>query len=182
MLRKIIIIVLGILTVFAGIYVIANPEIALPLMGGMMAIAMCVFATSSLLNWFERRAEGEADVFSLIMAILGYIFSLLFAGNILAQLLSAEIMLYMELAFVVVEGIILIIDAFRMRGLKNAKRPILQKIGASWGWILAAGILMAVTGIFALCNPLGAVITNGVYMGIGIVAAGIAVIVEEICV
>lgn len=180
MLQKILIIIMGVLTAISGIYVTANPELALPLLGAMMAVGLCLFSVTAILTWIHRRQSGEADGFSLFLAILGFIFSLMFLGNIWAQLLSAEMMFYMSLIFMVVEGIVLIVDAFRMRRLKDESDPALREIGSSWGWILAAGILMAIAGVFALCHPLGAMVVNGIYMGIELIVAGVAAIVIAI--
>ena len=177
MLKKILIIVLGVLTVISGIILIANPGMALPMMGAMLAIGMFMFSLTAILTWSSRRDAGEADGFSLFMAILGFIFSLFFLGNIWAQLISAEVLFYMELIFMIVEGVILIVRAFQVRKLKDSRDPIEQEIGSTWGWILAAGILMIIAGIFALCHPLGALVVNGIYMGIEIVVAGIAAII-----
>ncbi len=175
--KKILIIVLGILTIVSGIVMIANPGLALPVTGAMLAAGMFMFSLVVLLTWFSRRDSGETDVFSLIMAILGFIFSLLFLFNIWAQMISAEMLFYMELFFMVVEGVILIADSFRIRKLKDSRDPVQQDLGHAWGLVLASGILMIIAGIFALCHPLGALVVNGVYMGIEIVVAGIVAII-----
>lgn len=179
MLMKILMIIMGILTVSDGIYVISNPEMALPLLGGLMAAGLFLFSLANLVRWFHRRREGRADVLSLIIAVLGFIFSLMFLGNIWAQILSAEMLFYMEMIFTVVIGVILIVQAFRLRKLNNTPTPV-RKLGSSWGLVLCAGILMVIAGLFSLSYPMGAIAATGVLMGIEIVVAGVAAIVAGI--
>lgn len=60
---------------------------------------MFLFSVSAIMAWFRRRADGQADGFTLFIAILGFIFSLMFLANIWAQIMTAEIMFYMSFVF-----------------------------------------------------------------------------------
>lgn len=176
MLKRVLMILVGILAISAGTYIIADPALSLPLLGAMMAAGMFLFSVSAIMAWFRRRADGQADGFTLFIAILGFIFSLMFLANIWAQIMTAEIMFYMSLVFAVAEGVGLIVDAFRIRRLKDAGEAPLQQLGASWGWILAGGILLLIAGIFALSHPVAALFVMGIYMGIEIIMAGVSAI------
>lgn len=179
MLMKILMIILGILTVCDGIYVTANPGMALPLLGGLMAVGLFLFSLAALVKWFHWRRKGRVDMFSLIIAILSLIFSLMFLGNIWAQILSAEMMFYMEMIFSVVIGIILVVQAIRLRSIGSV-RATANRLGESWGLVLVAGILMVIAGLFSLSHPMGAIAARGVIMGIEIIVTGVAAIVAGI--
>ena len=48
----------------------------------------------------------------------------------------------------------------------------MERIGRNWGWILAYGILLVVTGIFAMLNPMATGLAVGLILAVSFFAGG----------
>jgi uncharacterized membrane protein HdeD (DUF308 family) len=148
----VVLIILGIIALFARYSIVTALTLAFPLYLVIKGILEIVAGV---------RAQGEGgavwDVAFGIIAVLAGV--LLFARPALSGLTIVAILA----GYFFVVGISRIVVSF-----------VVRSIGGSWGWTLAAGIVEVLLGIYMLTAPAATLAAVAVLIGIDILITGIA--------
>ena len=167
-------VILGILVAISGIYLICAPGLVMRFIATIAAIAMIVEGVGSICKWNDGRKAGVSDTFTLVGGIISLVVGIIVLCGFFAQLLFDAILVYFIIIWVILVGIMRICASLKLRSAikdNNFKNP---KI--SWGWILAAGILLILCGVLCLVYPL--IMSNmiGLVVGISVLVAGVGLI------
>ena len=162
--------VLGTLMIAAGIYCILNPDITGLAIGYIIGVSMIVDAVGRIHAWFRLKNDGQADGWLLASGILSALFSIVLIVDVAAQLYVDMFIAYIAACWIMIQAIITIIRAFRVR--KFHKMLDTQYLGRHW-WIgLIVGILLFAVSVLCFVHP-GIVITSmGILIGLGVIVAG----------
>lgn len=140
---------------------------------GLIFIGSTAFATltSVYMFGFIMVFSGIIQLFMSFQALAGFqklggiIFALFYlAAGILAfkaPLATAAALTWLLAVLLIISGITNIIHAFQMKPLNG------------WGWSLASGILLLITGILILKDPTSPIWLLGLFLGIDLFFRGI---------
>lgn len=173
---KVCMIILGVLVIIGGIFCIATPGLTFLSLVWFIGIMMFVFALQSIMSYRERKKLGLANGWNLFSAILACICGILIIVSGYAELMAAEVLLYILFGWLIATGIISIFGAFGIKNLPKREERIVEVIAGKWWIHLIFGILLIISGIFGFMHPLIAAITIGMMVGIEIMITGIDMI------
>ncbi len=167
---KVLCVVLGLLMIAAGIYCILKPDITGLAIGYIIGVSMLIDAVGRIHAWFRLKKDGQADGWLLASGILSALFGIVLIVNVAAQLYMDMFIAYIAACWIMVQAIITIIRAFRVR--KFHKMLDTQYLGKHW-WIgLIVGLLLLTLSVLCFVHP-GIVITSmGILIGLGVIVAG----------
>ena len=171
---RILAVILGVLIVIGGIYCFMMPEATCLSLAWLLGIVMVADGVANIVTWFQLRKSGYSNGWVLFGAIISIIFGIVLLGSYAAQFAVELFFAYMTGAWLVVTGIIRIGYSFQMRKLNQGIQP--QSIGDRWWFSLIVGILVVIAGVMCLFNPMIAIASMGMLVGISIIVAGISVI------
>ena len=158
-------VVLGILTVLLGVYCLFRPGIAFVSAAWMLG-ALLLFAGANIII-FQLRAEKKSGL-GILKAVVLIILGVLLLFNNFSALFADTVILYMIGGGFMVSGIIQILRAVSVK--KNGE--------SSWGWLMAAGVLLVVGGIFAIAHPILTAISVGYCMAFSILCDGVGMLLQ----
>ncbi len=175
---KVLAVVLGVIMIAGGIYCLALPEITYFVLGYVLGILMIVEGIERLIIWFRRDRGTDQSGWTMVSAIFSLIMGAVLVGSDLLQLIVADFILYMAIAWVICLGIIRIVHAFRIRQLHKAVVAAHgdTEVGRDWWIALILGILLLIWGIIGFFTPGIAAITLGIMIGIMLIISGINMI------
>ena len=175
--KKVFMIILGILVFIGGIYCIATPGMTYLSLVWFIGIMMFVFAIQAMITYGERKRLGLANAWNLISAILACICGLAIIVSFHAELVAAEMLLYILFGWLIVVGIISVIGAFGLKKLPEPAEKVVEFITGKWWVHLLLGILLIIAGIFGFVHPLMGAISVGMLVGIEIMISGFNMVV-----
>lgn len=154
--------VLGAVAVVVGIVLVLSPFTAVRTLALLVALSLVVAGLLEILSPALRR-NGAGVLLGLVLVI----------GGILAMLWPGITLWTLAL----ITGIALIVH-----GVSRAAVAILfrSSIPAQWGWMLAAGVLNVVIGVFALAWPAATVLVLALLLGIQIMVFGVLTVVAAV--
>ncbi len=167
---KVLSVILGILMIASGIYCILNPDITGLAIGYIVGVSMIVDAVGRIHAWFQLKKNGQADGWLLAGGILSAVFGVILIADVATQLYMDMFIAYMAACWIMVQAIITIIRAFRVR--KFHKVLDTRYLGKHWWVGLIMGILLVAASLMCFIHP-GIVITSmGILIGLGVIVAG----------
>ncbi len=176
--KRILMFILGLLAVIGGVYCAATPGMTYLSMIWVIGFVMFFSAIENIVTWSERKAAGIANGWSLASAILALIAGLLIICSGQAELITGITLLYILFGWLIAAGVLRIIGAFKLKGLKDSAAPAVQEAAKKWGWIVVIGVLMIIAGIFGFCHPILSAISIGLIVGVDIIVVGIELMVK----
>ena len=165
--KKAIGIVLGILMCIGGIYCLFAPVVTYSTVSIIMAITMIESAIGYFFIWNLGRKAGKANAWMLVQAIISLVAGILLLANDGLKIIMDTMILGMVSGYMIIVGVISIINAFKVKKVAEGK-----------GWIalLITGILIVISGILSLINPIALAISLGIIMAMNIITTGINLI------
>lgn len=158
-------IILGILTVLLGIFCLFRPGIAFVSAAWMLGVLLLLAGANTIIIQLQ---PGQKSVLGILKAVVLIVVGILLLVNNFSALFADTIILYMIGTGFAISGIIQIIRAFS-----------LKKDGvSSWGWLLAAGILLVLGGLFAIAHPILTAISVGYCMAFSILCDGVNMLLQ----
>lgn len=155
--------IFGILLVGMGFVLFATPGANSLAMAYMVCILMLVYGICEIVFYIAHRkshvVSGWLLADGMITAVLGLL--LLFMPG--AQILTMSLVFA---AWVLFTGVTRTSAAF---AAKDAGAP-------SWGWVLAAGILGILSGVWLMCDPLLAVVAMGYLLPAAFLIQGVSAV------
>jgi uncharacterized membrane protein HdeD (DUF308 family) len=169
---KVLGIIMGVLLIIGGIYCMLTPVLTFTSLGWLVGFSMLFEGIVSILSWNKRRAIGLADGWSLAGAIISTVLAVFVLISIPMQLGIDLMLAYLAAFWLIVAGVTRTMSAFTLKRLHERD----ASVGGGWGWVLAAGILLIITGAICLLHPVLTMASVGMLLGIGIVSSGCGLI------
>ncbi|MCR4656156.1 MAG: DUF308 domain-containing protein [Lachnospiraceae bacterium] len=173
---KILLFILGLLTVIGGFYCAATPGLTFLSMIWVIGVVMLFNAVQEIVTWSARKKAGAADGWNLFGAIISCICGIAIIVSARIELLTGEILLYFLFIWLILTGLIEIFGAFGLRKFKHSEAEVMSGMAKNWGWLVLLGIIMVLTGCFGFAHPFIAALSIGFVVGIEIVVSGINMI------
>ena len=171
---RILAIIFGVFIIIGGIYCLMMPTATYMSLAWLLGIVMVVDGIANIVTWFQLRKSGQSSGWALFEAIISIIFGIVLLGSFAAQLAVDLFFAYMIAAWLIVTGIMRIGFSLQLRKLNQGVQP--QSIGERWWFVLIMGILVIIAGIMCLFNPMIAMASVGMIIGISIIVVGVSVI------
>ena len=162
-------IILGVLLIAGGFSCIFTPLLTFMDAGYFVVILMCVFGVAGIIRSIGRKRFGVTFVFSIISVLLGIIM-LLFPESLL---LAQGMMLILTAVWLVLMGLVAIINAVTVTRATGSKIWILQ---------LILGILGILLGCYCFFHPMLTAVTLGILIGAFFIETGFTLIFSGIAV
>ena len=166
---KVLSIVLGILMIISGFYCLFTPDMTYLMVGYVVGLSMVFDAIGRFVYWWQAKKEG-ADGWMLTGAILSAVFGFFILNSSALQLAIDNFIVYYIAIWLVFNGIIVIVRAWKIR--RFHKDWDTKLLGKHWYTPLCIGILLCVFGILSLLNPTIIASAIGIFIGLGIISAG----------
>ena len=158
-----ILLIFGILLIVAGIALFATPGMNSLVMAYVVCILMLVYGIAEIVFYIAQHknhiVSGWVLADGIITAILGLL--LLFIPG--TQILTMSILFAIWVLFT---GVTRTTAAFTAKDAGSS----------NWGWILAAGILGIILGIWFMCDPVLTIMTIGFLLPLAFVMQGVSAI------
>ncbi|MBO4375481.1 MAG: DUF308 domain-containing protein [Lachnospiraceae bacterium] len=174
--KKAFLIILGILVAIGGIFCIVRPGMTFLSLIWFAGVMMFFYAIEALVTYSERKKMGLANTWSLISAILACICGFAIVISNYANILAAEISLYILFGWLIAAGLLSILAAFGIKKLPGDVEKAVEMIAGKWWIHVIIGILMIIAGIFGFVHPLISAMTIGLVVGVEIILSGIKMI------
>lgn len=155
-------IILGILMIIGGACCLFTPLTTYLSTGYFMCAMLLFYGIAGLVYYFKKKGNVLEVVVSVLAIIVGLI-SLFIPGT---TLVFDTVMLYMTAAWFVVQGIVSIVLAFKIKNQDNI-----------WIVALIAGILSVILGVYSFLHPQVLAMSSGMLIGFYFIEAGISTIV-----
>lgn len=155
-------IILGILMIIGGACCLFTPLTTYLSTGYFMCAMLLFYGIAGLVYYFKKKGNVLEVVVSVLAIIVGLI-SLFIPGT---TLVFDTVMLYMTAAWFVVQGIVSIVLAFKIKNQDNI-----------WIVALIAGILSVILGVYSFLHPQVLAMSSGMLIGFYFIEAGIDTIV-----
>lgn len=162
--KKILLIIFGILLICSGIFMIVNPLVAFSTLGYLMAFGILMSGIADIILWWHLRKFKKCTG-HLIMGIISIIFALIVFGDVFFKIAFETVMVYLVAAFFLITGIYRIYISVK-----------LKKIDKNWWIFLIFGILLVICAIMSFCNPLILALALGLNFGINMMITGMDII------
>ena len=170
---KVLTIILGILLIVGGIYCMFTPVATFSALSVVIGVSMVVEGIGGIITWGSAHRAGLANGWTLAGAILSLVLGVFLLGSYVLQF-SLDLFIAFIIAFWFVEnGIVHIVAAI-------VARRELGSEGAS-GWIihLILGILIVISGVLCIFNPLSVMAGVRPMLGVSIVFVGAGLIANS---
>ncbi len=163
---KAITIIIGILFLLAGIFLFATPGLTFLSIAWILSILLLVAGISIIIDYIVLRKTNLVSGFDLAFGIVMTLFGILLLVNQPLRFIADTFAIYLLGAWMLIGGIIRIVQAIRARKLP----------GSGWGWLLTFGIIMVLLGIYSFIHPLVPALALGWLVAFYIVITGIDMI------
>lgn len=160
--KKILIIILGVLLMICGIYFIARPLTAATTLGQVLGVVLIVNGIVSTVIWFKTKDFPTTSSWLVVGGVASIIFGIIYLANPYIKVFTQTFLLFFIAAGFIVGGICRIIGAFKVK-------DVLDK----WWVGLLMGILFLLCGICSFAQPLGLALAIGMLLGINMLICGI---------
>ena len=168
--RKVVMIVLGVLLVVGGIYCMFAPVATYAALGWLIGLAMVAEGIGGIVTWSERRKMGLANGWTLAGAIVSIVLGVFLLGSYVLQFAVDLFIAYLIAIWFVVAGVSRIVTAISIRNFEGRER--------ARGWIgqVVLGVFIIILGLLCISNPLAIAAGVGLLLGITIVLVGAGLI------
>jgi uncharacterized membrane protein HdeD (DUF308 family) len=178
--RRVLYGVVGLLMVIGGLACVFAPGETYLSFVWLFGVLMLVEGVATVATWSARRRERLADGWDLAWGIVSALFGLVLVCSGFARLVTAAFMVYYLAAWLVVTGVIRIVQAVRLRGVQRRIDEVTDELATlrtRWGWVLVLGVLLALLGLLCLVHPFVAALMVGTLVGVAIVMLGVDLVV-----
>ena len=158
-------IIFGIIMIIGGFVCMESPLTTFASTGYFVSAMLLLYAISCIIRYIKKKANVLEIVLS-VLAIILCVISLFMPGT--SQVFNGMI-IYMTAAWLVAQGIVSIVLAFRVR-----KEVDLWFLG------LISGILGVIVGVYSFLHPQLLAISAGMLIGFHFIETGINMIVVSI--
>lgn len=163
--KKVLVIILGVLLMICGVYFMFRPMLAAGTLGQILGVILIINGIASTVIWFKTKDYPTTSSWLVVGGIASIIFGCIYLANPYVKVFTQTFLLYFIAAGFVVGGICRIIGSFK---IKDAAK--------NWWVGLLMGILFVIAGICSFAQPLGLALAIGLLLGINMLICGIDMI------
>lgn len=160
---KVLTIIAGILMMVVGIFCLFTPGLTFLSVSWLIGLMLVLSGVSLVADYLVLRKTRLVGALDLLMGILSGVLGIVLLVNQPMQLVTEMVAVYLLGVWMLVSGIIRIVEAIAAR-----KIP-----GSAWGWTLVLGCLMVALGIYSFFHPVAAMFAIGWLIGFYILLAGV---------
>jgi uncharacterized membrane protein HdeD (DUF308 family) len=151
------VIVLGVLTILAGIFAVAAPFMAGVTISVFVGVSLVVAGVFWAIGAFQAASFGQG-----VLAFLGGVLSVL-----------GGLALWFQPVLGLASLAIVLAAYFFAQGIASCMLALKVKPASGWGWMLFSGILSVLLGIMIMSEwPLSGAWAIGVLVGVQLISAG----------
>lgn len=159
-------IIMGVLLMMGGFYFLFTPGITFLSMWMIVGILLVIEGITEIGRFGVRKKTGKSSALDLVTGIMALVLGLVVLFNRFASVIVDVVLIYIFAVWIIVRG-----------GMQIGGSMTLKKLGlSSWVWVLIAGILSIVIGIYGLFHPRLMAIAIGWLFGFIIIMEGINLI------
>lgn len=159
---KVFTIIAGVLLIVAGFFCLFSPGITFLSMGWLLGLMLLISGISLVIDYIALRGSGLVGGLDLVFGLIGAVLGVVLLANQGMRFATEMMMLVMLGIWMVVGGIIRIVQAIRARSLP----------GSLWRWTLFLGILMVLVGVYSFFQPLAGIFGIAWLFGFYLLLAG----------
>ena len=178
--KKVLLIILGILTVIGGMWCAATPGLTYLSMVWVIGFVMFFHAIEEMVTYSDRKALGFANGWNLCGSILAFICGLLIIISAKAEFLTGVALLYYLFFWLIFAGVFGIMAAFNLKKHTGSEIPAVATAAGKWWVGVIFGILMIIAGCLGFAHPLLAAISIGLIVGFEIIVTGVNLVIAGI--
>lgn len=176
--KKVIIIILGVLLILTGAFLLFRPIGAFSVLGYVMGFALLASGIANIIMWFKLHKIADMSVWFLISAILSVICALCIFGDVFFKISFETVIIYIVAIWMIIMGITRIALSMQMKKISDAAKAEKK----TWIAVLILGILLIICGIISLVNPIVLMLAIGINLSINMIFNGIDLITIGIAV
>lgn len=176
--NRILLFVLGVLTVIGGIWCAATPGLTYLSMVWVAGVIMFFHAVEEILTYGKRKSMGVADGWNLVGAVIACICGFLIIISAKAELLTGVAMLYVLFTWLIIAGVLGILGSFKLKKHSNTGIQAIDNYTGKWWVGMLLGILMILGGCFGFAHPILSMISVGIIVSIDIISVGVNMLVR----
>lgn len=163
--------IMSALLMVGGVYCMAMPDVTYLSIAWVIGVLIVVEGISVLVGYPAAKRAGTGNGWDLATGIISLIAGCALIGSNALQLVTDVIILYIISAWIILRGILRIVEAFQLRSI--ATNTGATMVSRNWGVLLVMGILMIVLGILTFAHPAALAIAVGIYIGVVVFFCGI---------
>lgn len=163
---KVVTIILGVLLLVGGIYCVFTPVATYAAIAWLIGLSMVVEGVASIITWSEARRLGLANGWTLAGSIISLVLGVFLLGSYFLRFAVDMFIAYLIAVWLIVAGVTRIVAAINVRNSND------QVYASGWGIQLVLGILIVILGILYIFNPLSAMMSMGMLLGLSIIVVG----------
>lgn len=177
---RILSIILGIFLIIWGGFLLFNPAVATLMLGWFVAFSALLGGIMLIAEYVARRKNPDHEGAAWVLAggISSVVIGIIMLFSVGAQAISSLIIVIALGIWIVVTGVVRIVDSFYLRKANKALPEDQQK--STWVWFLILGIILVALGIFALFHIQALFLATGVLVAIEVMLVGINSVVVAI--
>lgn len=175
--KKVLVILLGILLVVGGLFCLFQPVTTFLTSGYVVGVFILCDAVASIVAWFDAKKYVNISGWYLFEAIVSLIFGIVVIANVGMQFAVDMAIVYLVCIWVIVAAAARITLAIRIKKVNNLLPDAYKN--SRWIGLLIAGILMIVFACICMVQPgimsviLGILISwTIIFNGIGLITIG----------
>ncbi|MCQ2609686.1 MAG: DUF308 domain-containing protein [Lachnospiraceae bacterium] len=168
--RKILVIILGILLVCLAGFLLVRPITAFSTMGYVMGFALLINGIANIIIWFKLKKIAKPSIWFLISTILSVIIALCIFGDVYFKLAFETVLVYIVAIWFIVTGFIRIKHSFDMKATYDVTKDESNKM---WWLMLIIGVLVLLCGLMSIMNPFVLMLAIGLNIAINMMICGI---------
>lgn len=159
---KIITIVLGFVLIAGGVFCMLYPAATFATLGWLVGILLLLSGVNAIAGYIKNRKSKANSIWDFLFGLLTTAFGIFVLFSPLMRAITDITLVYMFAVWMLIGGVVRIVDAMRLMRLKNT----------AWIWMVLLGILMLVLGVYGFIHPMVNAVAIGWIMGIFVIFQG----------
>ena len=175
--KKVLVILLGVLMVAGGIFCLLQPVATFLTTGYVIGVFILCDAIANIVAWFDAKQYVNISGWYLFGAIVSLIFGIVIIVNVKMQFAVDMAVIYLICVWLVVAAIFRISLGVRIKKVMDLLPKAYRN--SRWLWLVILGVLMIVFAGICMAQPgvmsvvLGVLISWGIiFNGIGLITLG----------
>ena len=171
--KKVLLIILGVLTVVSGFFCLLNPVLVFLQLGYIVGVFILFDSIGNIIAYFDSRQYMQISGWYLFNAIVSLFFGLLIIISLRMQMAVDVVIAYMASIWLLIAGFTKVSMAIRIKKLQN---EIVLFKSNRWVVILISGIFIILFGILCLVKPVVMSSLIGTILSLAIIFVGVNII------
>lgn len=172
-LKKVLLIILGIITIISGFFCLLNPVLVFLQLGYIVGVFILFDSIGNIIAYFDSRQYMQISGWYLFNAIVSLFFGLLIIISLRMQMAVDVVIAYMASIWLLIAGFTKVSMSIRIKKLQN---EIVLFNSNRWVVILISGIFIILFGILCFVKPVVMSSLIGTILSLAIIFVGVNLI------